>query len=328
MRLRPLAHAALLSATLQACGAPGTAPNQPPAEPQAPVWHWTGVELMGLETLDRAEVLDAIDLDVGGVYETDREGWDALGERLRERFDCAEVLVSAVRFADFRTYLVVDVVERGDEARLEYADAPTGELPLADADVAATYDELEALRRRGFDAGKPAHEMADEGFLDFDDPELHALCLRLCELVPPHRDNLIAVLATDADAGKRGRAATLLNWAGDVADSVARVHAFANDPDVVVRNNVTRFMLHYLDRVESESVRRALAAQLARQLTRPSHADRNKAVYGLLHLVEAWPGDAEGIDEATRETLRTIARDSVLSNVRDPAAELLERIEG
>ncbi len=180
----------------------------------------------------------------------------------------------------------------------------------------------------GFERGTPFTAKVVGGFKDYDDPQLHALALRLRELVPDHRLALIDVIREDRDSQKRASAATMLHWGGDVADSIARVNACANDPTVTVRNNVTRFMLHYLDMVESPEVRTALIASLARQLRRPSHADRNKAVYGLLHIMQAFPADGPAIAAAAQEELRMLARDSVLFNVGDPARELIALLEG
>lgn len=297
-------------------------------EPAAPPeWHWAGVELMGLRELDREEVMAAIEIEVGAVYQTDREAWARLKADLEQRFDCVEVRVTAVRYVGFEAFLVVDVVERGDEARLQYSEAPTGEVPI-DPEILEVHAELDELRHAGFESGEQVREFVDGEFMDFDDPAMHALGLRLRELVRPQRLALIEVLARDRDRGKRGEAATLLNWGGDVTDSIARIHPFADDPESLVRNNVTRFMLHHLDKVEDAQVRQALITQFARQLTRPSHSDRNKAAYGLLLLLEAWPEDAPAVSAAARTELEVIARDSVLFNVRDPAREVLEKLGG
>ena len=305
---------------------PATVPS-PAAEP-APEWTWADVELLGNHNVGREAILAEVDFEPGAAYETDIEGWRATADRIKAAFDFADVKVSAVRYVGFEAFLTIDVIERGAEHRIGFDPAPEGERALASPEVLALFEQLEELRSQGFERGTPSLESADEGFLDFADPELHAIVLELCAVTPAHRLGLFEVLAHDADKQKRARAATLLNWAGEVADSIARAQQFANDPSGAVRNNLTRFMLHYLDRVESPEVRQELIRQFARQIERPSHTDRNKGTYGLLLLVQAWPDDAPAIEAAAGEALRYIARESILFNVRDPARELLELITG
>lgn len=314
----PLGVAALLAFGCTA------APGDRAAHPDAPPWTWADVELMGHRSVDRAAILAELGFQAGAPYATDREGWARAARHLEEHFGFAQVHVSAVRFVDRRAYLVVDVVEVGEEHRGRFRPAPAGAEPPIDAEVLTLFERLGELRALGFEQGSPASELADDGFLDFDDPALHAIALELRRVVPAHREALIGILHRDADREKRSDAATLLNWGGEVADSIARVHVCADDPDVGVRNNVTRFLLHYLGRVESAEVRRALIEQLARQLGRPSHADRNKAVYGLLHLVESWPEDARVVRHLAGAGLHELADRSILSNVGDPARQLLE----
>ena len=317
----------LFAALVLGCAGPSGSETAPDAEAATPAWVWKDVELMGHRTVDRDAILAEVDFRPDEPYATTYEDWKELAEHLEQTFGFADVQVSAVRFVGYEAFLVVDVVEAGDEDRLAYREAPAEERPLADERVEGLFERLSELRAQGFERGQPSPESADEGFLDFADPDLHALVLELNETVPAHRDGLIEVLAHDSDRDKRARAATLLNWGGDVEDSIARVHAFASDPDTTVRNNVTRFMLHYLHLVDSAEVRSGVIRELAVQLRRPSHADRNKATYGLLHIAEAWPQDLPRIAELAGDTLRAIARDSILSNVRGPAEDLVELIE-
>ncbi len=326
--LPPLALAFSIACGCQvARSASESATQDETGTPAPPVWIWKDIEINGHHSVSRDAILAEVELELGTPFGTERVAWSDIGERVRSTFEFADVRVGAVRYIDYNAFLTIEVIERGDEHRVEMKPAPTGDLPLADEDVRAVFARMDQLRSEGFESGKPAPELDTEGFLDFDDAELHALALELRELVPPHRLALIDVVLLDADAEKRGTAATLLNWGGDVADSIARIHSAASDPSSHVRNNATRFMLHYMDRVESPEVRAELIGELARQLERPSHGDRNKACYGLLRLLEAWPDDARLVAQEAGDALRTIARDSILSNVREPAEQILALTE-
>ena len=63
------------------------------------------------------------------------------------------------------------------------------------------------------------------------------------------------------------------------------------------------------------------------RIQRPSHGDRNKGLYNLLVIAQAWPEDRAHIREAGGETLRYLADNSIVFNVRDPARELLALVE-
>lgn len=289
-----------------------------------PQWTWTGFEVVGQRTLTREQILAAI----GTPYQYDREAVDAWCRDLEQRLDLHYARCSPVRFADGDSFLVIDVVEKGDERRTRLRPPPEDEVTLANAEVRELFDRLESRQWALFEQGKPSHESSDEGYLDYDDEEMHGYARRLRELVPRHRANLFAVIARDRDAEKRGAAARLLNWAGETADSIARVLPLLDDPSVLVRNNLARFLLHYVDQVESAEVRRAVVDALAAMLERPSHADRNKAVYGLLNLAKARPEDRAHVLESAGESLARLAEQSILTNVRDPAKELLALLQG
>lgn len=81
-------------------------------------------------------------------------------------------------------------------------------------------------------------------------------------MVPPRREELLRVLAENPEGANRARAGRLLNWAGDEADTIARVLPGLDDPHGVTRNDVTRFLLHHVDRLEDEATLRALVEGL------------------------------------------------------------------
>ncbi len=295
---------------------------------EAPQWTWTGFEVVGQRTSTRDEILASPPVELGTPYDYDRDAIGAWCRELEERLDLHHARCSPVRFAGGEAYLVVNVVEKGDEHRTRLRPPPEGEVTLATAEIRELFEQLESRQWALFEQGKPPRESSDEGYLDYDDEEMHGYVVRLRELLPPHRENLFEVIARDRDAEKRGAAARLLNWAGDTAESIARVHPYLDDPSVLVRNNLARFMLHYVDQVESAEVRRSVIGALADMLERPSHADRNKAVYGLLNLAKARADDRAYVLEAAGESLERLAEQSILVNVRDPAQELLALARG
>jgi hypothetical protein len=166
-------------------------------------------------------------------------------------------------------------------------------------------------------------ENLDAGWLDYTQPDMHAVVEEMRVAVPPRREELLRVLADNPTGADRARAAWLLNWAGDEAATVARVLPHLDDPHGVTRNDVSRYVLHYVEGVEDPAAQRAVVDALARQLSRPSHGDRNKAAYGLAVLLEAHPHLAPYAEERAAPWLRRIAEQSVLENVGGAAQEVL-----
>ena len=72
-------------------------------------------------------------------------------------------------------------------------------------------------------------------------------------------------------------------------------------------------MLHYLDQVESPETRRMIIDAIVPQLSRPSHGDRNKAIYALSMLVNGDDESLRYIMDQAGDQIRYIADNSILS---------------
>lgn len=289
-------------------------------------WHWTDFEIIGQRDHGRDEIVELLPVELGEPYDDDPELFERCAERLEAELDVASASCSAVRFFDGKAYLLVEIIAKGEESRAEFRPTPEGAVE-ADAEIFELQTQLMDRLSSNFRHGREIGEHMEDGYLDYRDPEMHAIVEKLRRLAPPHREDLVCVIAEDADPARRARAAWLLNWAGDEAKSIAEVHAYLDDPSGLVRNDVSRFMLHYLEKVEDEEVLRGVIDSLARQLERPGHGDRNKAVYALAAVLEAHPDTAPYMRERAGEWLRRLADQSVLMNVGEPAQKLLADLE-
>jgi len=223
-------------------------------------------------------------------------------------------------------------------ALLTFSDgrAPVADRPAPVGPSAWPAPELPELLRakhaegdRRFEAGDAAGlaESFEPGYLTWAAPELDAFARRLAALVPGHRDALIELVLTASDAAVRAEAATLLNWAGAFDDTAGRVAPALADPDLIVRNNVSRYLLYTAELLQDDDVLRAVAEQLAAQLRRPDMADRNKAVFGLTALARSEPGDRSWLADLVAPEARRLAARSILPNVGGVAAELLVELD-
>ena len=164
----------------------------------------------------------------------------------------------------------------------------------------------------------------EQAYLSYPkDPATEKLARELAAKTPAQRAALLEAVEFAANDEVRARAATLLNWAGDHTDSIRVVHTLLDDPSGLVRNNITRFMLHYVERVEDPELQASLVRVLLVQALRPSHGDRNKALYGLLYIAKTSDAARDLVLTEGRETIERLAEQSVLSNVGGIAKEIL-----
>ena len=97
-------------------------------------------------------------------------------------------------------------------------------------------------------------------------------------------DELIHIVSEARSLEERIRAANLLNWAGRVEETVPLAASLLDDPEIAVRNDLARFITPFLPYVHDERVAEIVDATMRMQ-TRPSHTDRNKALYVLLFVL-------------------------------------------
>lgn len=291
-------------------------------------WRWAGFEVIGNNTITTAELISRIPITVGEVYKEEPSSWRTWCEDLKNHFKFHYAHCSMVRYINFQAYFVIDVVEEGYEYRNQFRPEPMGDVELASPEILDLYDRLYARLWELFGQGTGSQESANKGYLDYGDSAMHEIVEQLIKLVPSYRENLLEVLEMDKDLNKREKAANLLNWTmTDLPDSILRASRLLDDPSDIVRNNISRFTMHFINWLPSPKDREVVIDRLLVQLDRPSHADRNKSIYNLLALAHAIPGDREYIRSKGISLIESIAKSSVLENVRDPAIELLAIIK-
>lgn len=289
-----------------------------PPEPDTP-FVWRDFEIMGVERVSRAEIIDAIPLELGAEFSGERQDeWDRWAEAVRTKFGFDEVHITRLKwFPDHSVYLVVDIVEPGRDGASRFRPQPTGAATIP-PEVYQPYKRLVDLwlsRRAG--------ERMEGEYKTFNDDELNELAHKLYTLASPHRERILTVLRDSADDEHRADAALLLNWVGDPAGVVPRVIALLDDPSADVRNNITRYALPYVRRMDDLELVNAVASALIKQMAYPSHGDRNKAISGLMMLAKRHPEIRDRVLREAGDRLRVIAETSVIPNVAGPARSLL-----
>ena len=299
-------------------------------------WTWAGIEILGNHDVPRAEIEKIVTVPIGEAYRiADAPFWKQACKTAEQQLGFAAVSCPdrPLRVFDGRkAYLVVDIVEKGNEELLQFRKAPSKDVPFANDEMLRLFDELSDKTFTAAVEGHPYQENGAQGYLVYvareGDEDLTPLVERLAGIVPQYRENLLAILRLEKNAEKRQQAANLLNWAGgDLEKLIRDSMPYLDDPDAGVRNNVSRFMIAFVERVKKKSLRHELIDSFVLQIRRPSHGDRNKGVYNLLEIAQAWPEDRGYIRDAGGDALRYLADHSIVFNVRDPARELLALVE-
>ncbi|MGH9870013.1 MAG: HEAT repeat domain-containing protein [Candidatus Polarisedimenticolia bacterium] len=313
------------------------APGSLAAAEEAP-WTWAGLEILGNHSVPRSAIEPLIPIPLGSPYRVgDAPFWSDGCEQVKRRFDFADVICGdrPLRVFDGRkAYLIVDVVEKGQEDRLRFREAPSGSVPFGSDEIVSIAGELGSRTMSAAMAGHPYDESGDKGYLSYVDPngtneDLGPVVDKLARLVPEHRGNLLDILKQDKDPQKRQKAANLLCWAGgDLQKLIRTTLPLLDDPDPGVRNNLSRFMLHFVGQLPSKRLHRRMIDSFVDQIERPSHGDRNKGLYNLLTLASAFPADRDHLRGSGLASIRYLAENSIVFNVQGPARELLALIEG
>jgi hypothetical protein len=336
-------HAPASAAPPAASPPPATAASNAgpaaPAEtaPKAPASRLAGVDVFGTG-LARDAILATLGFELGAqvAFPSDsfRADVEAAEARLRERFDVAFVKISTISYfagpEAGNVYLTVDIVDRGDEARMAFSPAPQQQIEDP-AGLVAAWIEYEArawelLRAGALDLSNGSR--CRGGFhcaLGFGHPELEAAEERFIAGVPAHLAALRDVLTRDADPEQRAAAAYLLAYAPTRERALEAVLPGVRDPSSLVRNNALRVLVE----VQKNADRALLPLDLLLEALRfPQTTDRNKAAYAILFTVRNEP-------ERFRARVLAGAGDVLLEmaalaqpNNRDPALEILRALSG
>lgn len=304
----------------------------------APVEHrWVGIEVVGHTSTSRDALTQDPPLELGALAppvtdQAARRRQQAWGDALATELGLPYINVGVVRFIEGDTYLVVNVVEEEELWRLDKRDPPTSPRTLSSQELRDTFERFEQVFwSRFFDGPQEALEQRFDtdalgAYLNYPkDETLRALVQKMRELAPTHREELLEIAGEASSTQERAMAVRLLTWGGSLDDSLQRVTPLLDDPSSLVRNNIGLFMIQFMEHTQTPPTRVAIADALLEMHTGASHADRNKSVLGLLELARLFPEHRAYIRTHPRLVfLERTAAQSVLSNVQEPARELLE----
>jgi hypothetical protein len=308
------------------------------AEPSVSGSLLAGVDVFGVRTVPREDVIEVIGLALGEPADmgstTFRDELAAARTRLEDRFGFAFVKLSPIAYFAGpdagKIYITVDVVERGDEERRRFSPEPAGRVADPDGLIAAwtAYEERAWQLMRSGELDLSEGAVCRGGFhcaLGFGHPDLEPYEERFIAKVPKRLDELRSVVRRDGNPAKRAAAAFLLAYGNDREKVIDALVPSIDDPSMLVRNNVLRVLA-----MAQKDAGAALLplAPLLRALEFPEASDRNKAGHALAYLVGKAPGRfrSDILHEAGDVLLKMAAMSQ--PNNREPALQILRALSG
>ncbi|HTJ43824.1 MAG TPA: HEAT repeat domain-containing protein [Kofleriaceae bacterium] len=323
MRLLPLVF--IFSAAIAAADTPA---KKPPV--------LAGVDVFGAHRVSADELVAAAGFTIGMPAALDDPAFDKAIEdataAIKAKWDFAFVKVSPINYFGTgpdagKTYVTIDVVEKGDEARMKFAAAPKGTVKDPAGLVAAwnAYeDKMWPLLQKGeLEVGKCRGGL--HCALGFGHDSLRDLEDAFIDGAPKHWRALRDVLRKDKDVAKRAAAAFVLAYAGPADRVVTALVPSIDDPSGLVRNNVVRVLVEIQEKSKKPIVP---VGPLLRALRMPEVTDRNKAAYALQYLVATDPDRFRA--QVLKEAGDTLVEMTALAqpNNRDPAVAILTSLAG
>lgn len=287
---------------------------------------WKGVEVMGCNLTTSNEIRNIINLKVGSKFEQSAEELESWCKKIKkntnENIECD---IIGFQTGDF--YYNVQVIPK-NQKRYKYRKISNKSKVKLPNDIEKLHDQWHHQRMLCFEKSSDPKESFKKGYLDYENNEqLHNTSIKLKKLSTQYNDILIQIILTESDPKIRAKAAILLSWSTNNQD-IKKVISFnlLDDPNETVRNNLVRALSSRIAKLEDENLLSQFVAYFCRQISMPSHTDRNKGLTSLVKIFEEHPTLKLPISYECKNEIQNIAETSILPNVGDEANKLLKII--
>jgi len=282
--------------------------------------HYAGIEFYGSSQITKMELEKLLGLRKGDSFQSVNQAVIRLDKKLEERH--LKNTVELVQAPPDEVFVVVDIVDSyKDQIPVRQLSFPhhitlTTEKPLALLEQ--LHDRLATVTAQG----RNWTENYKEGIKYFSDEPANQIVDDILKYAPSMRKELLTVAACDPDNMRRANSIELLNWAGNVPETSALLINTLDDSDVIVRANTARYLFPRLDMLGDDFPYPQLIMALSRQMRRPSHEDRSKALYCLLSIAKLHPPLAVPMKQIDQEKVLQLEQATVLPTIKAPAHTL------
>lgn len=284
----------------------------------APDGSYAGLEFYGSSQMSRPEMEKILGLHNGSSYRSVQSAVERLKRQLEARR--LEANAQIVGGDGNEIYLSVDIYGTDEDVPTRILQDPhqvnfRSEEPVQI--LAKLHQRLDLLQSQG----RPAHEEMRDGVKYYSDEVCNQFVKDLIRHCEPMREELLYLIDHDPNAVRRATAVELLSWSGEIPDTAARLLPAVDDVDVTVRTLVTRYLFKSLPFLPDEFPYQDMVEVYSRDLTRPSHDDRSKALYMLLALAKKRPELIRQVQSLDTKRIKMLQERSLVPSIKLACAE-------
>lgn len=246
------------------------------------------LEYMGSSLMTRAELEKMLHLAPGAKYASMEKACERVKKSLNDRRIITDTDI--VDGGSDALFVVVDISEPGKIVPTRplsdprYIKVPTEKPNLVLGELRARLTQLT------YD-GRSFKETYQSGFKHYSDAVADEKIRELISYgrVPELRDAWLNIVQSDPNPDRRVDAIELLNWSGNFPETILKIMPALDDVNKDVRVAVAKFIYPRLDLLPYDFPHGKLTAAFCRQIRRPSHGDRLRAMACLSVLLRDKP---------------------------------------
>lgn len=283
---------------------------------------YEGLEFLGSSLISRLELEKILHLRPGATLEAGEKALAKLKLDLEQR----HVKANAEIVPDGDSFFVaVDVIETGFNNTFSnrHLDNPR-HISIPNEKVFSLLEELKARLQKLADEGRPSSESYQNGIKCFSDVASMRTSELIAQELAEQRPYLLRILATDPNGERRAQTAELLNWTPELASNCAVLIPALDDSDMRVRMAAAKYIWARVSLLPDDFPYDELIEALSRQLSRPSHHDRIRAMAALLAIAKRDSDSISAIKTFDEAKLKEIGDNSVVPSVQNFAKQLLQ----
>ena len=291
---------------------------------------WAGIELIVPDLRLKEELRNFVPIKIGDTFKASeaRQFSNLCSDQIKEKTAYREVSCSILWYGDGMAYLIVDVPENASKKYFrEIPVKKTKMLQLPEV-LNTLYKQWEARFSFLMSSQQYPIEIFKDEYIDYEDPVLHGLALKLKEAASKNINILLDIINYSHSVEERRKAATLFSWARGVKNLELILNwEILADPDPTVRNNIARSFANYMHTIKkNDNLLKKFINAYCDQALLPKFSDRNKALFAIKDILENNPNLASSVTSDCKRHIEYLQKESVLPNIHEPAKGIMNII--
>lgn len=292
---------------------------------------WAGVEVMGCDQKTAQLIRNQIPIKKGSPFQPNADQFKLWCNNVKEKLKTQDVQCAFIGFLEGDYYYNVEITP-DDKKTTNFRVLPKliHNIPKIPKDLELLLAQWDEIFMSMIKTGVNPHEIYRNGYLDYEDPTLHGLAVKLSNSCYKYNDDILKIIRFSPEVEQRRKAANLLSWTKH-PNNIRYILKWdlLNDPDEGVRNDLARSLSFTFVDIKDKKILNESICTFCQQARLPSHTDRNKALSSLHNILNEHQelNLASNISQECIETLKYINHMSILPNAGGLAKDILDKIE-